>query len=122
MGELKLKNGQFIRDGKVVPAEIGNVEQIALLKARERELERAEVDGIGARQHATNISYSPVIAFYCLCGWHQQTYGTRVNAKGYLDSDYVDDMDGDTVTCDQCGRKYIVDGDRLKLQSASQKQ
>ena len=44
--KLELKNGKFYRGGVEVPPSIGDAEQIALLKKREREITELETVGI----------------------------------------------------------------------------
>lgn len=46
MGELVIKNGQFYRDGKVVPPVFGDTEQIACLKRQEQLVFEAREFGV----------------------------------------------------------------------------
>jgi hypothetical protein len=114
MGELKLKNGQFMRDGKVMPVKIGDAEQIALLQKRERDLERSSEHGITCEFSVGDIEFDAEIEFECICGnvvrddrhvWHAD-YADEEMAEAEWDMQFV--------TCRDCGLRYEIEDGRAK--------
>ena len=114
---LRLVNGKFMRGDIEVKPEIGNPEQIALLRKIERERTQREKDANDGRLdvhiHVEDIKYEVVCEFRCICG-------NKIKEKN---TNYTDDWEelespdyeGGAITCDKCGRKYEIDGFHAKL-------
>ena len=63
MGELKLIDGKFYRDGNEVKAEFGNQEQIRLLKKANEMKEGGKT--IGKITSTETTTYQPIVTFHC---------------------------------------------------------
>ncbi len=114
---LVIKNGRFYRGDKEVPIEIGNSEQIALLKQMNRASMRARKDGIVADIHAEDIQFDATVRLECICGnmiikWECiEDGGTDYS----VDEQAEDYWNRRTVTCHKCHREYAIDDGRAYL-------
>lgn len=114
---LRLVNGKFMRGDVEEKPEIGNSEQIALLRKFEQEAEKAEkaakVGGLDVEIYTEDIEYKVVCEFTCICG----------NKIKERNTNYTDDWEelgspdyeGGAISCDKCGRKYEIDDLYAKL-------
>ena len=104
---LKLINGKFIRDGVEEKPEIGNSEQIALLKHQELLFDWYK-EGMGVDYEPDDFDCinSVHIDIDCLCG-HPIRFEVGVNEG----EDYEDLLKGLKKTCPVCKRRYILDED-----------
>ncbi|MGL4956594.1 MAG: hypothetical protein ACRC9X_05395 [Bacteroidales bacterium] len=114
-GELYLKNGKFYRDGVEVPLEIGNAEQIALIKRIEK-----TPDEIYVAVDAYNWRYDASLCFVCSCG--KEVHVEKADCKEiYIDEpQIIEEFEGDTIVCEECDREYVVN--RNKTVSIKQKE
>lgn len=114
---LRLVNGKFMRGDIEVKPEIGNPEQIALLRKIERERTQREKDANDGRLdvhiHVEDIKYEVVCEFRCICGNAIQARG--INYTDDWEELESPDYEGAAIICDKCGRKYEIDGFRAKL-------
>lgn len=99
MSELIIKDGQFYRDGQVVPPVIGDAEQIACLRRYEKREENLK-NGVDV-----DISYhiQAEAVFKCFCG---RSLTIETDSYQYNEDDAYDDLPGKTTTCWNCRRKY----------------
>ena len=114
---LRLVNGKFMRGDVEEKPEIGNSEQIALLRKFKQEAEKAEkaakAGKLDVEIYTEDIEYKVVCEFTCICG-------NKIKEKN---TNYTDDWEelespdyeGGAITCDKCGRKYEIDGLHAKL-------
>lgn len=115
--KLKLKNGAFYRGNEKVPMEIGNAEQIALLKKRERNIADAEENGIGCDFDVEDISFDAEISFECICG-AQVNDSRHVSFAERADDDAAEaEWDLREVTCCKCGMKYEIEDGIARLKN-----
>jgi hypothetical protein len=95
---MVLKNGKFWQDGKVVPAEHGNMDQINLL----RQVHEMTNDGF---KPIIEIRKKVVFSFKCVCGHY-------VDLKDMPDMDEDEDHEiilrGEEGECIDCKIKYVV--------------
>ncbi len=114
---MRIVNGKFMRGNVEEPVQIGNTEQIALLKKVEREMTKREQDAKAGKLDVEisieNIKYDVICEFTCICG----------NAIRARDINYTDDWeelenpvyeDG-PIICNRCYREYEIDGLHAKL-------
>lgn len=111
---LRLENGKFWRGDDEVPLEIGNVEQIALLRKAERELENIEHHGIYVSTSVENIRYSLRVRFTCICGHKVEDVDTYRDADDVIEVEDAE-WDGGTVVCRKCGCEYEIEDGKAKL-------
>lgn len=111
---LRLENGKFWRGDVEVPPEIGNVEQIALLRKAEKELENIEEHGSNVSTSVEDIRYSLRVQFTCICGHKVEDVDTYRGADDVIE---VEDAEWDvgTVVCRKCGREYEIEDGKAKL-------
>lgn len=99
---LIIKNGQFYRDGKVVPPVFGDTEQIEVLRRHNGLVEEAKTDGISVTFESEEICRTEEeISFDCICG------------APYHDTGEDSSMDSfcGIVKCKSCGLKYEIEFD-----------
>lgn len=122
MGEnnkLTLVNGKFMRGDVEVPIEIGNAEQISLLKLIERDIanreELAKEGKLPVSINITDINYNIEYRFKCICGHiiHEVDSDNTVDSIDELE--YAEDDYRDTVMCPKCNRKYQISENNAKL-------
>lgn len=114
---LRLKNGKFMRGDVEVPPEIGNTEQIALLREAEREaeeLERAAQNGtLDVDISVKNIEYEKECRFTCICG--KEIIETESCETDDVSELEWADFDGEVIICSKCGRKYKIWEDTAEI-------
>lgn len=114
MGELMLINGRFIKDGKEVPLEIGNREQIDCYKRHIKEIEKNGNQGIEV-SYDVDINYTYHIR--CRCGNYISMDGSLYDVDLDLSSKLKEDVEDaivssyKTLKCRECGAEYIIDYD-----------
>lgn len=110
--QLRLVNGKFMRGDVEVPIEIGNSEQIALLKSLEREMSKREELAKEGKLHTnvycTNITYDIVCEFKCVCGKMISESDERCYTDDADDLDLIT-WEADQIECPHCGRVYEID-------------
>ena len=115
---LRLCNGKFMRGNVEVAAEIGNREQIDLLrheelKAEERE-RQSKKGNLEAFIKIEDICFTIICEFTCVCGYHikeKDFGGTAIWPDEIEDAEWEDGP----ITCPRCGRVYETDGINAKL-------
>ncbi|MGL4364258.1 MAG: hypothetical protein ACRCZB_02495 [Bacteroidales bacterium] len=114
-GELYLKNGKFYRDGVEVPLEIGNAEQIALIKRIEKEVPEIDIS-----LHTSRMQYIASCCFTCECGNEIVEEKWDCEAESFGEPEPIEEFEGDTIVCEECDREYVVN--RNKTVSIKQKE
>jgi len=113
MGELKLINGKFFKDGIEVKLEIGNVEQINLLKSLGFYNMNEEIAEDEEEKIVVDIRFEKIITarilFKCLCG---KSISWEFDDLYYEDTD---ELDNKKVICKHCSRKFILKDDKYDL-------
>lgn len=113
MSKLQLINGKFIRDGKEVPIEIGNSEQIKLYKEANRRAEQFENGDCEVNIDLYNYSVDYSLYFTCICG-------NIVSESGIYDIDNIvsfneTDVCPKTIKCKKCNRSYHIKDGYIQL-------
>jgi hypothetical protein len=91
---MTVKNGKFFKDGKEVPLEHGDKEQIALLARVQEYLNEGEHPNIRVARKIEVVSRCP-------CGAIFEFYGLELD-----EDDPLDLLAGETVSCHNCNIKY----------------
>lgn len=114
---LRLVDGKFMRGDVEVKPEIGNPEQISLLKKIERECTQREKDAkaglLDVDIHVEDIKYKVVCELTCICG-------NKIQARGINYTDVWEDLEDPVyedgpIICNKCHREYEIDGLHAKL-------
>lgn len=111
---LRLENGKFWRGDVEVTPEIGNTEQIALLRKAEKELEYAEQHGIYVSTSVEDIRYSLRVRFTCICGNKVEGVDRYIDADDPMEIEDAE-WDGGALVCRKCGRAYEIEDGEAKL-------
>lgn len=110
--QLRLVDGKFMRGDVEEPVQIGNTEQIALLRKAEREMTKREQDAkagkLDVEISVENIKYDVICEFTCICG-------NKIEARGVNYTDVWEDLENPNyedgpIICDKCDREYEIDG------------
>jgi hypothetical protein len=113
--DLTIKDGNFMRNGKIVPIKIGDAEQIAVLKKYEKAREgegyiEYSIDGDG---------YIDVkIEFECTVCKNviQKTKTINISIfSGFVCDDIDESFNGEFFHCTKCGAKYTMGNDGILL-------
>lgn len=106
---MKLYKGKFYKNGKVVPIEIGNIEQINILQELESLYEQLIEDGIEIdveededSEEKDKMIYS--IDFNCLCGVRQDK-----EIEGDANDFGAGLFDEERIKCYHCKRNYLLE-------------
>ena len=114
---LRLVNGKFMRGDVEEKPEIGNSEQIALLRKFEQEAEKAEkaakAGKLDVEIYTEDIEYKVVCEFTCICGNKIKEKNTNYT-DDWEELEYPVYEDG-SIICDKCYREYEIDGLHAKL-------
>lgn len=94
--KMIIQDGRFYKDGKVVPLEHGNLEQIKLLKEIQDKIE----NGISP---TIIVTKQVRLQFKCVCGVVVEFQFDDMDEDQYLD--VLEDEQG---TCHNCKQRYIV--------------
>lgn len=114
---LRIVNGKFMRGNVEEPVQIGNTEQIALLKKVEREMTKREQDAKAGKLDVEisieNIKYDVICEFTCICG-------NAIQARGINYTDDWEELENPVyedgpIICNRCYREYEIDGLHAKL-------
>lgn len=114
---LRLVDGKFMRGDVEEPVQIGNTEQIALLRKAEREMTKREQDAkagkLNVKISVEDIRYHVVCELTCICG-------NKIIARGVNYTDDWEDLEAPNyedgpIICDKCGREYDINGLYAKL-------
>lgn len=115
--QLRLVDGKFMRGDVEEQVQIGNTEQIALLRKAEREMTKREQDAkagkLGVEISVENIKYDVICEFTCICG-------NEIIAKGVNYTDDWEDLEDPNyedgpIICEKCKREYEINGLYAKL-------
>lgn len=115
--QLRLVDGKFMRGDVEEPVQIGNTEQIALLRKAEREMTKREQDAkagkLDVEISVENIKYDVICEFTCICG-------NEIIARGVNYTDVWEDLEDPNyedglIICDKCDREYEIDRLHAKL-------
>ena len=114
--DLIIKDGKFMRDGEIVPIEIGNAEQIALLKkykkAREGDIDiDYSIDGNGKIE----VEISLECIFCDSRVSKEKTVNVDISGGSVYNNDFDGAFDGDFFSCTKCGAKYTMGNDGILL-------
>ena len=104
-----LRDGKFYENGKEVPPQIGNVEQIRLLKEAER---KANAKKVEARLYSEEITqYYGVVKFKCPSCDHDNTveFFEDEPLEWNVDNGDVDQYE---CECSNCNLDFIVNADK----------
>ena len=114
---MRIVNGKFMRGNVEEPVQIGNTEQIALLKKVEREMTKREQDAKAGKLDVEisieNIKYDVICEFTCICG-------NAIQARGINYTDDWEELENPVyedgpIICNRCYREYEIDGLHAKL-------
>lgn len=114
---LRLVDGKFMRGDVEEPVQIGNTEQIALLRKAEREMTKREQEAkagkLNVKISVENIRYHVVCELTCICG-------NKIIARGVNYTDVWEDLEDPNyedgpIICDKCYREYEIDRLHAKL-------
>ena len=106
---MTLRNGKFYDDqNNEVRPQIGNAEQIALLKEAEAKPNEMECK-------VTYIEYKSEMSFSCESCNNLITDDSTYSDRGHIDmesicDDIADDYDHKDYRCSQCGAEYTISG------------
>lgn len=114
MGELVLINGRFLKDGKEVPLEIGNREQIDCYKKYIKEVGNKTYNKIEVN-YSVDIDYTYTIR--CHCGNYISADDTlydvdldfHPNVKERIEDEIASSYK--VLKCRECGTEYVIDYD-----------
>lgn len=110
---LQIRNGNFYRNGVIIPVTIGDPEQIRVLREEIKRLE--DFDSEGGLAVSLDIDertvYTIATRFKCVCGFQ----------VSYEDDNCEDDVDGDelhnrALSCYKCKEKYTLKWDKIDRQ------
>ena len=114
---LRLVNGKFMRGDVEEKPEIGNSEQIALLRKFEQEAEKAEKAAksgkLDVNIYTEDIVYKVVCEFSCICGNKIKERNTNYT-DDWEELEYPVYEDG-PIICDKCYREYEINDLHAKL-------
>lgn len=117
--KLELINGKFMRGSIEVPIEIGNDEQISLLKSIERDItnreELAKEGKLRVFINVTDIRYNIECRFKCICGHIIREIDSYNTADSIDELEYAEEEYWDTVVCPKCNREYQISENNAKL-------
>jgi hypothetical protein len=103
--ELKLINGHFMRGSEEEKPEIGNFEQIQLLRKQEKYFEKIE-KGMSfvadVEEDEDELGYIITANVKCVCG-------SNVYFKVLAESDDIDYLELSESLCRVCRKKYIIE-------------
>ena len=105
MKNLELKGGKFYKDGKIMPLEFGNKDQIELMQARLENLKQLQQGTFEPQVDFTTITKVDV-NFTCTCG--KQVWFVEQEYEHDEDADYIDDFSGAYSKCMKCGQRYEI--------------
>lgn len=109
--QLRLVDGKFMRGDVEESVQIGNTEQIALLRKAEREMTKREQDAkagkLDVEISVENIKYDVICEFTCICG-------NKIIERGVNYTDVWEDLEDPNyedgpIICDKCDREYDYD-------------
>lgn len=115
--QLRLVDGKFMRGDVEESVQIGNTEQIALLRKAEREMTKREQDAkarkLDVEISVENIKYDVICEFTCICG-------NKIIERGVNYTDVWEDLEDPNyedgpIICDKCDREYDINGLYAKL-------
>lgn len=101
--KLRLINGKFFKEGVEVPIEIGNPEQIQLIKKLQSKKQAFENEGYLADHYIETI-FQVNISFHCLCGEFIHKSLDQVGNK----RDIYIIADNEKIKCPICKKKYKI--------------
>lgn len=102
---LEIKNGKFYRDGELIPTEIGNKEQIELMKKELEYITALNNDGISIDVEVEEvITYRASGHFRCKCG--KILLFESHEFDGEYDS--LEGLNETEKTCRNCNKTYII--------------
>lgn len=105
MSNMTLRDGVFWKDGKVVPIEIGNAEQIEILKKLKKRNEEL-INGEFELSLDVEREVKWEGKFDCLC-----TNPIFIEISTTFYNDLEDVLTSEEYTCKKCGRIYEVSHD-----------
>lgn len=115
--QLRLVDGKFMRGDVEGSVQIGNTEQIALLRKAEREMTKREKDAkagmLDVEISVKNIRYNVICEFTCICGNDIEVTGVNYT-DNWEDLEAPNYEDG-PIICDKCDREYEIDRLHAKL-------
>lgn len=112
---MKIINGQFVDDnGNVIPVEIGNIEQIRLLK----EYENLTKDGVPIK---INIEEKPTYLLKAewtcpKCNHEHDIEDSEIYEDFEPDNDDIENfLNGEICSCEKCGESIEVETNKEKI-------
>lgn len=102
---LTLRDGKFWRNGQIEPPEIGNTEQIELLKKQYSYFEKLKESGLEL-SYDIEITYTAHSQFNCQCG--KQIF-LESDSHGATDRQAADALSHrEEKTCRNCDANYLI--------------
>lgn len=115
---LRLYDGKFMRGDVEVAPEIGNREQIELLRKAEREAEEKEKQAkersLPVSIEICNLRFKMKCKFNCVCG-HPIAETDSLCLADSINEIEDAEWEGGTIRCPECGREYEIEGEQAKL-------
>ena len=104
---MELRNGKFFKDGVEVKLEIGNWEQIRLLKEAASLMERKTIPAKLVNGEITTIMYHPKIVYHCpFCNCEKEhEFDDESDEYEYKSSD----VNGWEMTCSGCNNEFTIE-------------
>lgn len=116
---LRFVDGKFMRGDVEVPVEIGNREQIDLLRAFEEESDRIEKAAKKGEYEvnvfAQNIRYTVACEFKCVCGHYIRECNCIDEYAVVADDLLYVEWGRRCVECPECNRAYKINGSKATL-------
>jgi hypothetical protein len=97
---LIIKNGNFYKDGNLIPTEFGNKEQIEALRLYQNRLQKIENEEVSINVSFERREITASYSFQCACG--NKVYGDEI-----VDDDEESELVGKTARCKHCLTKYV---------------
>jgi hypothetical protein len=103
---MELRNGKFFKDGVEVKLEIGNWEQIRLLKEAASLMEGKTIPAKLVNGEIRTIMYHPKIVYHCpFCNCEKEhEFDNESDESKYKSSD----VDGWEMTCSDCNNDFTI--------------
>lgn len=115
---LRLCDGKFMRGDVEVAPEIGNREQIELLRKAEREAEekekQAKKGSLPVFIEIYDLRFKMECSFNCICGHSIAETDSLCLADAIYEIEDAE-WEGGTIRCPKCGREYEIEGEQAKL-------
>lgn len=96
---LIIKNGNFYKDGNLIPTEFGNREQIEALRLYQSRLQKIENEEVPINVNFERKEITASYSFDCVCG-------NKVRGEEIVGDKYEYELVDKTARCGHCRTKY----------------